>query len=164
MKRRLVLDTNVLVVANRQNSAVTERCIDQARECVANAAIRDTVCLDTDDQILAEYSRQINAEARPQDIAARLLIWLRQNQYNEKRIRLFDLKVNLAGDYTDCPIELITAGFDVSDRKFAAIAKKGKATVINATDSDWLDHSATLLRAGIDVDNLCGCDKANWFN
>ncbi len=163
MKRLLVLDTNVLVVANRQNPAVAEQCVDQARECLANAAIRDTVCLDKDDQILTEYARQINAEARPQDIAARLLIWLRQNKYSENRIRIVDLKINLAGEYTDCPIKLILAGFDVSDRKFAAVAKKGKATVINATDSDWLDHAATLQEVGIRVDNLCGCNTANWF-
>jgi hypothetical protein len=67
------------------------------------------------------------------------------------------------GQYVDLPQELIDVGFDPSDRKFAALAKKESVAVANATDSDWLQHLASLLASGIQVVFLCGDDPGTWF-
>jgi hypothetical protein len=164
MTSPLAVDTNVLVVANRQNTSVTQDCLLAAREAVATIALNGTICIDSDGAVIMEYSRQIDAEARPQDISARVLIWLRQNRYSDQRIKMIDVGLNSDGEYSDCPKSLIAAGFDVSDRKFVAIARRANARVVNATDSDWIEHSELLRSEGIRVDNLCGCDEAMWFN
>ncbi len=163
MTRRVTIDTNVLVVANCQNPLVTEDCVVMARECVAAISLRGTIFLDRDDAILQEYGGQIDAEQRPQDISARLLVWLRQNRFSHKRIRLVDLARGADGEYVNCPRSLISAGFDVSDRKFVAIARKEGIVVVNAVDSDWIDNASLLRNEGVQVDNICGCSKANWF-
>jgi hypothetical protein len=67
------------------------------------------------------------------------------------------------GEYAALPQSLIDAGFDPSDRKFAALAKQEGATVANATDSDWLHHRTTLKDAGINIHFVCGCDRSAWF-
>jgi hypothetical protein len=67
------------------------------------------------------------------------------------------------GEYLDLPQPLIDAGFDPSDLKFAALARREGVPVYNAVDSDWINHSQILVAEQIAVEHLCGCDPADWF-
>ena len=67
------------------------------------------------------------------------------------------------GEYLDFPDVAGLVGFDRSDRKFAAAARKAGVPVANAVDRDWLEHFAALTAANILVQFVCGCDPANWF-
>ena len=66
-------------------------------------------------------------------------------------------------EYTALPQSLIDAGFDPSDRKFAALAKQEDATLANATDSDWLEHLTLLKAEKIRLLFVCGGDRSTWF-
>ena len=67
------------------------------------------------------------------------------------------------GEFLDLPQALIDVNFDPSDRKFAALAKRENAPVINATDSDWLNHRDVIERTGIRVKFLCGRRRSEWY-
>ena len=62
----------------------------------------------------------------------------------------------------DFPNDPNLAGFDSSDRKFAAAARKTGVPVMNATDSDWLIHRDALTANGIVVEFICGVGKETW--
>ena len=51
--------------------------------------------------------------------------------------------------------ELPENRFDRSDRKFLAVAVVARASVLNATDSDWREHGDLMVGLGIEVDELC---------
>jgi predicted nucleic acid-binding protein len=44
---------------------------------------------------------------------------------------------------------------DSSDRKFLATAVKAKATIVNATDSDWAEQKTLLETLQIEIKQLC---------
>ena len=49
------------------------------------------------------------------------------------------------------------ADFDLSDRKFVAVALTHATNppVVNATDSDWHHHREALLRHGVRIESVC---------
>ena len=51
--------------------------------------------------------------------------------------------------------ELPDNAFDPSDRKFLAVAVVAKAVVLNATDSDWVEHKTLMDSLGVEVTQLC---------
>ena len=51
--------------------------------------------------------------------------------------------------------ELPENDFDRSDRKFLAVAVVADAPVLNATDSDWLEHKDLMVSLGVEVHELC---------
>lgn len=79
------------------------------------------------------------------------------------RIERIDLPKGEDGEYADLPQTLIDVKFDPSDRKFAALGSREQVPVVNATDTDWLGHRATLDANGIRVKFICGCDRSTWF-
>lgn len=72
-----------------------------------------------------------------------------------KTIKLgFRLSKRPDGEYAVLPQSVIDAGFDPSDRKFAAMACREGVPVIHATDSDWVEHETTFAGEGIAVRHL----------
>ena len=51
--------------------------------------------------------------------------------------------------------ELPENRLDRSDRKFLAVAVVANAVVLNATDSDWVEHKALTETLGVQVEQLC---------
>ena len=51
--------------------------------------------------------------------------------------------------------ELPENTFDLSDRKFLAVAVVASAVVLNATDSDWGEHEALMIELEVEVDQVC---------
>ena len=49
------------------------------------------------------------------------------------------------------------ADFDLSDRKFVAVALTHATNppVVNATDSEWHHHREAPLRYGVQVESIC---------
>lgn len=158
----VIIDTNVAVVANRQNPDVVENCADACIIFLAKAKSEHVILLDDGDEIRAEYARALQLR-RPYELGAQFLIYVLQRQYDSNRVRRIELTKTGAGEFSDFPQDPGLATFDRSDRKFAALAKVTGADVINATDSDWIDFQPALNANGISVNFLCGCNKAIWF-
>lgn len=160
-----VVDTNVPIVANgrpnpdnQQNPSVT--CREAAIRFLQSVLESGTVLLDFAGEIQAEYHRYLHTHGQPGvgDLFYQMVI-----QSAPKKVRRIDLPRRGDGEYRDLPQSLIDVGFDPSDRKFAALARKEVAPVINATDSDWLDSLEILRESGIRVIFVCGLDREDWF-
>ena len=162
---RCVVDTNVAIVANGRPDTKDPRppSLDCRRSAVAflmGLLSKSTVVLDLEGAIQAEYRQHLNPHGQPGVGDRFYQVVLHSAPVRVERV---ELPKRPDGEYADLPQALIDEGFDPSDRKFAALAKRENVSVYNATDSDWLNHAATMVAEGITVEQLCGCDKSNWF-
>lgn len=158
--RRRVVDTNVLIVANGRDTNATTACRAAAIEALRQVLRDGRIVVDAADAILAEYRRHCEPKGQP-GVGDRFFHEVLM-RYDGKVERIH-LETNEAGDYADFPDDPDLVGFDRSDRKFAAAARKSGAPVLNATDSDWLDFAAALERHGLKVSFVCGRTRDRWF-
>lgn len=162
---RRVVDTNVPIVANGRPHPGDPRppsipCRIAAVAFLIELEKQGTVLLDDQGAIQDEYRRYLNPRGAP-GVGDRFYQIILHS--SPKLVERVHLPQRPDGEYEDLPQSLIDAGFDPSDRKFAALAHKETVPVHNAIDSDWIEHAATLAGAGIQVENLCGCDTNLWF-
>jgi hypothetical protein len=163
--KRFVVDTNVAVVANGRPSDNSSRipsvdCRLGAVEFLLRLLATGTVLLDLGHEIQSEYRTLLNPSGQPGvgDQFYRQVL-----NSAPRRVERVELPQGEDGEYLDLPRSLIEANFDRSDRKFAALARRAKATVANAIDSDWLIHRKALIEAGIRLKFICGLDRTRWF-
>jgi hypothetical protein len=160
-----VVDTNVPIVANGRSSPKDKRvasidCRIEAIEFLRDVLKSGRVLVDVAGEIQREYHGHLNPSGQP-GVGDRFYLEVLNSA--PRRIARIDLPKTEDGEFVDCPRELIEANFDRSDRKFVALARRGKAPVVNATDSDWLEHGELLEAQGVRVEFLCGCDRSSWF-
>jgi hypothetical protein len=151
-----VVDTNVLCVADRLSRQADEACI---ASCVSALQAMQTTIVVVDDagRIVKEYSNNVRTVGQP-GVGGRFLLWLWQNIANVQVCATVPITPRLGGgeDYEEFPTDSDLAGFDPSDKKFAAVARAhGSAVVLNAVDSDWRQFEAPLARNAIAVEFLC---------
>lgn len=162
---RFVVDANVPIVANGSPDPHDARPPSVDCRIAAVTFIRDVVetgrvLVDAAGEIQAEYRRHLRPSGQPGVGDRFYQVVLHSAPHLIERC---ELPKREDGEYSDLPQPLIDAGFDPSDRKFAALARREQAPVVNATDSDWLHARALLESNGIRITFLCGCDKAKWF-
>lgn len=119
------------------------------------------IVIDIDGLIQEEYRRYLSPRGQP-GVGDRFYLEIINS--NPEKILRVELPRREDGEYEDLPQILIDTRFDPSDRKFAAIAKRERIPVINATDSDWVNHKKELAESNIRVTHICGCDPGAWFS
>lgn len=162
---RCVVDTNVAIVANGRPDPKDPRppsidCRLSAVTFLMDLLGNSTVLLDLEGAIQTEYRNHLNSHGQP-GVGDRFYQVVLHSAPD--RVERVELPKRPDGEYADLPQALIDTGFDPSDRKFAALAKREDVPVYNATDSDWLNHAATLEAEGVVVEQLCGCNPVQWF-
>lgn len=159
---RWVVDTNVPIVANGRDDGirpVNPDCSKAAIEFLVRILNnKEKIFLDNPGEILAEYKRRLRPSGQP-GVGDR---FYHEVLLNKAMIERVDLPKRGDGEYRDLPQNVIDSGFHRKDRKFAALAKRENASVVNAVDSDWLDAQSLLAVNGIRVKFLCGCDPKLW--
>jgi hypothetical protein len=160
---KLILDTNVAAVANGQHDDVTTECMDACKIFLASAPTKFVVLLDDADAIQQEYAHALQ-QSRPYGLGALFLQYIYRHQYDTSRVQRVALPLSAGGEYVDFPTDPALAAFDLSDRKFVALARRTCTPVTNATDSDWAHARADLYRNGVQVQFLCGSDPDKWFD
>jgi hypothetical protein len=119
------------------------------------------ILLDLGGAIQAEYHRHLQPRGQPgvgDRFYAQVLMSAPQH------VERVELPTRDNGTYVDFPEVDELADFDPSDRKFAALSRRERVPVANATDKDWFDHRAALAAHGIQVELICGCDPKEWFS
>ncbi|MBK8908023.1 MAG: hypothetical protein IPM60_08965 [Rhodospirillales bacterium] len=162
---RFVVDTNVPIVANGDSGpdntgSPSVNCRIAAVKFLQELLSSGKLLVDLAGDIQDEYRRHLRPSGQP-GVGDRFYQALLNSA--PERVERIDLPKRDDGEYVDLPQALIDAGFDRSDRKFAALARRENAPVVNATDSDWLNHRETLFETGIRVRFICGCDTSTWF-
>lgn len=153
-----VIDTNVLIVANDDNSkkAVFEdvyKCRMFLRDIQKN---RKRVSVDSLSLIFKEYFKHLNRSGRP-GLGDAFVKWLWDNQGYYSICESVEITEDNARGFVEFPEDDDLKNFDWSDRKFAAVAVKSKfnPSIYNATDSDWWDFREVFERLGIKIIFLC---------
>lgn len=162
---RCVVDTNVPIVANGYLDASDSRapaiaCRIAAVQFLQELASEGRIVLDLAGDMQAEYRRYLNPAGQPGVGDRFYQIVLHSAPHLVERV---DLPRRADGEYVSLPQSLIDAGFDPSDRKFAAMARQEGIPVYNSTDSDWIEAGAVLAEEAIEVEQLCGHDMTKWF-
>jgi hypothetical protein len=162
---RFVVDANVAIVANGRASSENGRlasvnCRLAAVEFLLELVATGTILLDLGHEIQDGYRTYLSPSGQPGvgDQFYRQVL-----NSGPGRIERIDLPKGEDGEYVDLPRSLIEVNFDRSDRKFAALANRTRATVANAIDSDWAIHHHTISESGIRIKFICGRDRALWF-
>jgi hypothetical protein len=159
MKRRVV-DTNVGIVANGKDTNATMACRLAALDALASILNQGSIVVDMAGEMQEEYRKYFSPSGQP-GVGDRFFQTVLMNFAG--RVERVELEKGADGAFVDFPADGDLVGFDFSDRKFAAAARKLNVPVLNAVDSDWLDYYEALLRNGIAVDFVCGSDSAVWI-
>ncbi len=154
------MDTNVGIVANGRETNASPTCRQAAIDALASILRNGRIVVDAGGEIQREYRNYFNPSGQP-GVGDR---FYREVLINYRgKVERIDLERRPDGSFVDFPDDPDLAAFDPADRKFAAVARKGGVPVLNATDTDWLNHHDALVRNGISVEFVCGLDGTAWF-
>ncbi len=146
-----VIDTNVAVVANGKNTHTDKQC---HLKCIRklNAVVdQDVIVIDDAGLILNEYKGYLSFSGSP-GVGDKFFKHIVDNQWQKKVKRV---TITESSDPTRGFKVLPSNTFDLSDRKFLAVAVVSGATVINAIDSDWTKNKMLMSQVGVRVEELC---------
>lgn len=152
----VVVDTNVILVANRQHDDVSELCVAECARRL-NAIVKEgRVAIDDAHRILKEYQNKTTPRAGKR-VGDLFLKWLLQNQANPSRCDLVKLDEHDQRGFQSFPDDASLSSFDTPDRKFVAVAgaHPGKPPILQAADSKWIDWAVGLSTHQIVVDFVC---------
>ena len=144
-----VVDTNVAIVANgHADNQCLEACIRRLESLITE----EITVIDDKNLIFAEYSRRLNFSGQP-GVGDMFFRYVFDNQYWDDRIRRVTItpSENERRSFEELPENT----FDRADRMFLAVAVVAKATVLNATDSDWKESKDLMDQLGVKVEQLC---------
>ena len=147
-----VVDTNVPIVANGCAPQADGQC---RSSCVGKLGFlmkQGTVAIDDKGAILKEYINNFSRSGG-RNVGDQFVIHVINHQYVETRVQR--AAVTPIDDERRSFEELPENNFDLSDRKFLAVAVSAKAVVLNATDSDWNEQKELMDDLGVKVDQLC---------
>jgi len=156
VRRPVVIDTNVAVVANGEAPQADCECVLACVRRLRAVQESETVLLDRSGLILKEYRSRLRPPLKP-DPGHLFFLWLYDNSGREE----YCLQVPITDDpergFVEFPADPALEKFDPDDRKFVAvaIASKRRPPIVNASDRDWHEHRDALSRNGIRVESLC---------
>jgi hypothetical protein len=160
----VVIDTNVLLVANGSHQDVSAPC---RAECVARLQARQkagVVVIDDAFRILKEYQLKTQPN-QPKGVGDVFLKWLLQNIANDKRVHRITITEMQPDEFDQFPDKVLQPQFDSPDRKFAAVAHAhpAKPPVWQAADCKWLTWWPQLAAHGVKVEFLCRADVQRFY-
>lgn len=151
---RVVIDTNVLIVANGKASHMSTDCSIAAIDFLEYAESDAIVVLDSSSLIFEEYERHCSYRGQP-GVGDRFFLHLHRTQADTRRVQKVDIHPDGNGSYNEVPEAL--REFDPSDQKFVAtvVADEYRSVIVNCADSDWREASEELRESSIEVVELC---------
>lgn len=160
----VVVDTNVLLVAEGMHDEVSEECVLSCVQHLQEIMRSDTVVLDSAHRILSEYQHKMSAR-RGKGVGSVFLKWLLQNQAHARHVAYVELSEHGTDCFAEFPVATLEPEFDPPDRKFPAVANghPSKPPILQATDCKWLRWWPALKAAGIDVRFLCPEDVCRFY-
>ena len=155
----IVVDTNVIVVANGRSGQASADCVDTCGEKLEEIMRGEVkLVLDNGWIILREYIR--NLQSNGVDVGDRFLGWILMNK--DQRCDLVPITpVNGSeNEFEEFPDDPALERFDPDDRKFitVAVAHPEKPPILQAVDSQWWDFRDAFRQNGVTVEFICEDD------
>ncbi len=159
----VVIDTNVLLVAEGKHSDVSTDCVRACVERLEAVRRSETVVLDDSYRVLREYQHKLSAN-RGKRAGSAFLKWLMQHQ-RTSRVAYVTLTEHAKDCFKEFPVAGLEASFDPPDRKFPAVANAhpSKPPVLQAVDCKWLRWWHELADAGVKIEFLCPEDICRFY-
>ena len=158
MRSGVVVDTNVLVVANLKNDQTGPDCVLACVDALETAKKKRVVCIDSGSRFFNEYFRHANRSGEP-GLGDVFVKWLWERQAHPLHCERVEItpKPGDTEDFEEFPDDPELDHFDRTDRKFVAVALRSRhqPTILNATDTDWWHFNAALGKHKISVRFLC---------
>ena len=157
---RVIVDTNVPVVANGQSIQASPGCVLACVRRLRGVQANDTLVLDDGWLILREYMANLRSSGQP-GLGDAFLKWVLTNQANPRRCEQIHISPIGARPedevYAEFPDDARLSGFDPADRKFVAVASAHPThpPILNAVDTGWRDYQHVLAVHDIQVQFLC---------
>ena len=155
-KAEVVVDTNVLLVANGKAEQAGCECVAVCVRTLRQVQAEHRTLLDDKWLIIEEYRRNLSHTGQP-GVGDAFFKWLWENQANPQHCRIVPVTVHDGRGFAEFPDSARLSSFDRSDRKFVAVALASGSSpkVLNAADTDWRDHRQALAENGVNVVCLC---------
>lgn len=158
---KLVVDTNVAVVANGEHEKASRQCIAGCAQQLTELTSRGTLVIDDQWRIIGEYQRHLRSSGQP-GVGDAFLKWVLTNRTNPLRIDCVSITPfgDDPGNFEEFPQNEAFKGFDPDDRKFIAVscAHEERPPVLQAFDSKWWGFRRAFQEEGIHVKFLCETD------
>jgi hypothetical protein len=154
-----VVDTNVIIVANKGAKHVSPDCVKNCAQRLNLIKNEGHIVLDAGHQIFNEYRNKTLRRKGQREVGDEFVLWVISNMWNPTKctqVRLTPKNSDNA-DFHEFPNHVALADFDRSDRVFVAVANahETKPPLCVACDTDHWNCRVALADCGITVDFLC---------
>ena len=155
MRKPVVIDTNVLLVANGGPS-YTRVCTLECAKQLLEIQKSGCVVLDHGYEILREYAKNQPNVGQP-GIGLEFWKWLLNTKGSSDHCEFVTITQIHPSGYREFPSHDGLLNFDPSDRKFVAVSvvHDDRPPILQATDSKWLQWNSALKDCGVLVKYLC---------
>lgn len=153
-----IIDTNVFIKAalgiasidTDIDSKCIKACANFIDECRYNSEI--VLVLDCRGEMIKEYEKHLNSKGK-RTLSTELFIWVCQLAKRDYVV----INKNQERGYDEFLTNDDLVGFDMSDRKFVAVAKAHAENppIYQGSDSRWLQFRNALHEEGVTVKFLC---------
>lgn len=154
------MDTNVAKQANLaiDPDKIPEDlpdCVLTCIEAIEHVIKKQALVIDDGDEIFDEYRKQLSLKGQP-GVGDRFIKWVHDNRWQLPASNRVTITKN-GETYNEFPAHGDLHDFDVSDRKFVAVANAhpSRPPILQATDSKWWGWKDALSEVGISVYFLC---------
>lgn len=160
----VVIDTNVLLVANQQHQDISEECVLACTQKLLWAQQKGIIVIDDAYRIISEYCNK--SDAKGKGVGDVFLKWILQNQANTARVHQVTITETLTDHFQEFPDQILQPDFDAPDRKFPSVANAhhDKPPVLQAADCKWINWQPALDAVGISVDFVCPQDICRFYD
>lgn len=138
MRSGVVVDTNVLVVANLKNDQAGPDCVLACVDALETARKKRVICIDSGSRFFNEYFRHAHRSGKP-GLGDAFVQWLWERQAHPLHCERVEItpKTGDTEDFEEFPDDPELNHFDRTDRKFVAVALRSRhqPTILNATDT-----------------------------
>lgn len=152
----VIIDTNVILVANGQHSGVSEPCVAVCASTLYDVMTHGRIAVDSGGLIVDEYL-VMTKPYRGKRAGDVFVKWLLRNSYNTARCDQVEISEDPVRGFASFPADERLTHFDMADRKFVAVARShpDHPRICQATDSKWIDWAPALHDCGIEIEFLC---------
>ena len=160
----VVVDTNVILVANDAHPDVSPECVLECICRLQQLMQSGSIAIDDAYRILGEYQNKTNPR-KGKGVGDVFIKWIFTKLADAQRVQQVSLTELGEDRFAEFPVAALETAFDRPDRKFAAVANAhpDKPTIWQAADCKWLDWWPDLNASGVNIAFLCSDDVCGFY-